>query len=119
MLVTFLYFLTYLYTCCIVCLLSLCKINGLICCNCQMSVITFEPLLQNRAIAIAPEACYYFSIILFITPEKLSTLENHELFNDRGTLKAIFWKVYCKMFTLRIKRIMIQLFLFVLIQCIV
>ena len=58
MFVTFLYFLTYLYTCCIVCLLSLRKINGLICCNCPMSVVTFEPLLQNRAVAIAPEACY-------------------------------------------------------------
>ena len=101
-----------------------------------MSVVSFEPLLQNRAVAVAPEACYYFSIILFITPEKLSTLENHyysnqlrvctlmyvfllyliELFSDRGTVKAVFWKVYCKMFTFRINRIMIQLLLFVLIQ---
>lgn len=39
-----------------------------------------------------------------------------EPFNDRGTMKAVFWKVYYKMFTLRIRRIMIQLLLFVLVQ---
>ena len=93
--VTCLYFLTYLYTCCIVCLLSVCKINGLICCNCQMSVVSFEPLLQNRAVAVAPEACYYFSIILFITPEKLSTLENHYYSNQLRvcTLMYVFFIV--------------------------
>ena len=60
-----------------------------------MSVVTFEPLSQNRAVAIAPEACYYFSIILFITPEKLSTLENHYSSNQLRvcTLMYVFFIV--------------------------
>ena len=61
-----------------------------------MSMVSFEPLLQNRAVAVAPEACYYFSIILLnITPEKLSTLENHYYSNQLRvcTLMYVFFMV--------------------------